>query len=142
MLLVLKKFYELLNYLGNGPLRSLALEMIASHQPSDVWQCVIFLSFWYLTSVYSCCPPILLCFFAVFQWLSCVWFFVTPWTVAHQGPLSMEFFRQKYCSGLPFLSPGVPSWRKIESWCDLCLKTTELKKNLLIFKIFWFILKN
>ena len=24
----------------------------------------------------------------------------------HQGPLSMEFPRQEYCSGLPFPSPG------------------------------------
>ena len=29
----------------------------------------------------------------------------TPWTVAHQGPLSMGFSRQEYWSGLPFLSP-------------------------------------
>ena len=29
-----------------------------------------------------------------------------PWTVAHQAPLSMEFSRQDYWSGLPFLSPG------------------------------------
>ena len=28
-----------------------------------------------------------------------------PWTVAHQAPLSMGFFRQEYWSGLPFLSP-------------------------------------
>ena len=32
--------------------------------------------------------------------------FVTPWTVALQAPLSMEFSRQKYWSGLPFPSPG------------------------------------
>ena len=38
--------------------------------------------------------------------LSCVQFFVTPWTVAHQAPLSMVFFRQGYWSGLPFPSPG------------------------------------
>ena len=31
---------------------------------------------------------------------------VTPWTVAHQAPLSMEFSRQEYWSGLPFPSPG------------------------------------
>ena len=31
---------------------------------------------------------------------------VTPWTVAHQAPLSMEFPRQEYLSGLPFPSPG------------------------------------
>ena len=38
--------------------------------------------------------------------LSHVWFFVTPWTVAHQAPLSMEYSRQEYWSGLPFPSPG------------------------------------
>ena len=31
---------------------------------------------------------------------------VTPWTIAHQAPLSMGFSRQEYWSGLPFLSPG------------------------------------
>ena len=30
----------------------------------------------------------------------------TPWTVAHQAPLSMEFSRQGYWSGFPFPSPG------------------------------------
>ena len=30
---------------------------------------------------------------------------VTPWTVACQAPLSMEFSRQEYWSGLPFSSP-------------------------------------
>ena len=30
----------------------------------------------------------------------------TPWTVARQAPLSMEFSRQEYWSGLPFPSPG------------------------------------
>ena len=32
--------------------------------------------------------------------------FVTPWTVAHQAPLSMRFPRQQYWSELPFPSPG------------------------------------
>jgi len=31
---------------------------------------------------------------------------VTPWTVAHQALLSMEFPRQEYWSELPFPSPG------------------------------------
>ena len=31
--------------------------------------------------------------------------FVTPWTIAHQAPLSMEFSRPEYWSGLPFPSP-------------------------------------
>ena len=38
--------------------------------------------------------------------LSCVRLFATPWTVAHQAPPSMGFYRQKYWSGLPFPSPG------------------------------------
>ena len=38
--------------------------------------------------------------------LSRVQLFVTPWTVAYQAPLSMEFSRQEYWSGLPFPSPG------------------------------------
>ena len=37
---------------------------------------------------------------------SCVQLFVTPWTVAHQAPLSMGFSRQGYWSGLPCPSPG------------------------------------
>ena len=34
--------------------------------------------------------------------LSCVRLFVTPWTVAHQDPLSRGFSRQEYWSGMPF----------------------------------------
>ena len=30
----------------------------------------------------------------------------TPWTAAHQAPLSMGFSRQEHWSGLPFPSPG------------------------------------
>ena len=36
---------------------------------------------------------------------SCVWLSVTPWTVAHQAPLSMEFSTQEYWSGFPFPPP-------------------------------------
>ena len=32
--------------------------------------------------------------------------FATPWTAAHQAPLSKRFPRQEYWSGLPFPSPG------------------------------------
>ena len=38
--------------------------------------------------------------------LSHDWFFLTPWTLAHQAPLSMGFFSQEYWSGLPFPPPG------------------------------------
>ena len=32
--------------------------------------------------------------------------FAAPWAVAHQAPLSIEFSRQEYWSGLPLPSPG------------------------------------
>ena len=46
------------------------------------------------------------CMYRHIQSLSPVWFFATPWTMACQTPLSMEFSRQEYWSGLPFPSPG------------------------------------
>ena len=46
--------------------------------------------------------------------LSCVRLFATPWTVAYQAPLSMEFSRQEYWSGLPFSSPGDLSDPRVE----------------------------
>ena len=49
------------------------------------------------------------------QSLSRVRLFATPWTVAHQAPLSVKFSRQEYWSGLPFPSPGDPPNPGIES---------------------------
>ena len=43
---------------------------------------------------------------AAVQLLSCVWLFATPWTVALQAPLSVEFSRQEHWSGFPFPPPG------------------------------------
>ena len=40
------------------------------------------------------------------QSLSCVQLVVTPWTIARQVPLSIEFSRQECWSGLTFPSPG------------------------------------
>ena len=40
------------------------------------------------------------------QSLSRVQLFATLWTLACQSPLSMEFSRQEYWSGLPFPPPG------------------------------------
>ena len=37
----------------------------------------------------------------VISHFSCISLFATPWTVARQTLLSMEFFRQEYWSGLP-----------------------------------------
>ena len=47
--------------------------------------------------------------------------FETLWTVACQAPLSMEFSRQEYWSGLPFPTPLFPYrlWQNIE-YTSLC----------------------
>ena len=39
--------------------------------------------------------------------LSHVWLFATPWTVAHEAPLSVGFSSQEYWNGLPFLLQGI-----------------------------------
>ena len=45
------------------------------------------------------------------KWLSRVRLLATPWSVAHQAPLSMGFSRQEYWSGVPLPSP--------KRWLDL-----------------------
>ena len=76
--------------------------------------------------------------------LSRVWLFATPWTVAHQAPLSMGFSRQEYWSGLPFPSPGESSQprdrtqvsriagRRFNLWATTSVKyrKLELKESL------------
>ena len=47
---------------------------------------------------------LILCRYA--QALSRVQLSVTPWTIARQAPVSMQFARQDYGSGLPFPQPG------------------------------------
>ena len=42
----------------------------------------------------------------VLNYFSCVWLFVTLWTVALQAPLSMGFSRQEYWRALPCPPPG------------------------------------
>ena len=54
--------------------------------------------------------------------LSRVQLFATPWTVAHQVPLSIEFSRQEYCSRLPFPIPGdLPPRDRASVSCDFCI---------------------
>ena len=47
---------------------------------------------------------------------------MTPWTVAHQSPLSMGFSRKEYWSGLPFPTPKHLPDPRIEpvSLCTSC----------------------
>ena len=46
--------------------------------------------------------------------------FVTPWTAAHQAPLSMGFPRQEYWSGLPFPFQGDLPDSGIETMSPAC----------------------
>ena len=46
----------------------------------------------------------------------------TPWTVAHQAPLSMGFSRQEYWSGLP-----LPETHQQNQSAVMCLAKTDAK---------------
>ena len=75
------------------------------------YDCALLLSSVQFISVTQLCPTLcdpMNCSLApsVCQLRGHVWPFATSWTVARQAPLSMEFSRQKYWSGLPFPSPG------------------------------------
>ena len=50
--------------------------------------------------------PLCLTVVVVVQLLSHVQLFCSPWTVAHQTPLSVGFSSEEYWCGLPSLSPG------------------------------------
>ena len=60
----------------------------------------------YTVCHYHLAPLWLLKVLLLFSGLVVSYSFVTPGNVAHWAPLSMEFPRQQYWSGLPFPSPG------------------------------------
>ena len=65
-------------------------------------------------------------FFVVVWLLSRFQLFVTPWTVARQAPLSMEFSRQEYWSRCHFLLQGIfltqgLNLRLLRWWADSLL---------------------
>ena len=66
---------------------------------------------------------------------------MTPWTVARQVPLSMEFSRQEYWSGLPFLSPGDlpdPKIKPGSQLIPLTLVNSDLNVPALLQDCHWF----
>ena len=52
--------------------------------------------------------------------LSCVGLLATPWTAAHQAPLSMGFSRQEYWSGVPLLLLSAAAAKSLQSYPTLC----------------------
>ena len=74
--------------------------------------------------------------------LSHVWFFVAPWTVVCQSPLSIEFSRQEHQNGLPFPTPGDlptqglnPHLLNLLHWQDDSLQLAPPGKPKLIFEV-------
>ena len=68
-------------------------------------------SLWEGRNLYECvlttlCVYVCVCVCVCAQLLSLSHSFVTPWTVAHQSPLSMGLFRHEHWSELPFSPPG------------------------------------
>ena len=66
--------------------------------------CLLLVEFFFFFLI----EPKILCKFQVkvkVKSLSHVRLFVTLWTIAHHSPLSIEFSKQEYWSGLPFPSP-------------------------------------
>ena len=75
----------------------------------------------------------------------------TPWTVACQAPLSMEFSRQEYLGGLPFpsagdlpdagMEPGSPAlqktWIQSLGWKDPLEKGMSTHSSTLAWRIPW-----
>ena len=57
--------------------------------------------------------------------LSHVWLFATPWTIAHQAPLSMGFSGPEYWSGLPCPPPGDLPDPEIEPMSPVALAFQE-----------------
>ena len=55
---------------------------------------------------FGICTNVIFFFFPEVKMFNHVRLFATPWAVACQAPLSMEFSKQGYWSGLPFPSPG------------------------------------
>ena len=54
---------------------------------------------------------------------------MTPWIVAHQGPLSMKFSRQEYWSGLPYPSPGDLSNPGLNKYLQFKILKTIIVEN-------------
>ena len=59
-----------------------------------------------IRQAFQSCLQSLLFYHSELSHFSHVWLFVTPWTVAHQAPLSMGFSRWEHWSGLPGPPPG------------------------------------
>ena len=65
------------------------------------------------------------------QSFSHVWLFATTWTVIHQAPLSIGFFRVEYWSWLPFLLQGIKPESPMSTALEGGFFTTEPPERLI-----------
>ena len=94
--------YSQLRDQTHAPLHWQADSLALSHQRSPIL--LITIHHYY----YICYDICILLLYSVYmiRCFSRVWLFAILWTVAHQTPLSTEFFKQEYWSRLPCLPPG------------------------------------
>ena len=91
------------------------LFIMSKHLQTDRYTLGEGYAMWYTCTMYAmsmCCA----------QSFSHVQPFVTPWTVAQQVPLSTEFSRQEYWSGLPFPSPMMSIYYDKYTWYGISLQ--------------------
>ena len=76
---------------------------------SSLSHSIVFLYFFALIAEEGFLDPRGLLYLLLYRCLcvfSCAQLLMTPWSVACQAPMPMEFSMQEYWSGLPFPSPG------------------------------------
>ena len=90
------------------------------------------------------CHFLLQCMKVKVKSLSRLWLLATPWTAAHQAPLSMGFSRQEYWSGVPLPSPSHwLEWLKLKrkktcKWVfSQVQKGMATHSSILVWKIPW-----
>ena len=84
---------------------------------------------WFLSLIYF-----MLLLLLLLHHFSRVWLCATPYTAAHQAPLSLGFSRREHWSGLPFPSPMHESekWKWSHSVVSSCLQTHALQPTRLL----------
>ena len=83
------------------------------------WWLVILLRKYHIFGQQETCFSWINHWFSSVQSLSRVWLLATPWTAAHQAPLSMGFYRHEYWSGVPLPSPPSRLWFFQWSYMDM-----------------------
>ena len=92
---------EELGWLWSIALKSCTLKWLSMHIHADLLNAGLSQTFSFLkNAIYSKMTHVM------WKSLSCARLFSIPWSVGCQAPLSVEFSRQEYWSGLLFSSPG------------------------------------